>query len=414
MYYPDINRQIIWENIHIYLFLIIVLIVLTLFIYIKLKYPFWNILPVYHTYDFCRSTFYRQPFIIYKKAIPNKFCDLLSISTMNYHNCLDTYKKYFVNLLQCYYIPSENTNFLFHLENLETYMDSHLSSSYISFYEIHEYSDIDSTITNKTLGCISSRSSNLIITNSDVVFETPIYYIDFICMHRDAPILYTRKLLQTHIYNQQLDNDKIMGSIFKKEGSQYSGIVPFIISSSSIFGIPSYFHKDDLKLPEQFVFIHFHKGNINILFDFLNRSTSRFSTVCITDQPNLLKMIENNILFCYGIKRFDEVYAIYFFRDMRTQYEEVSLSGCLLQLSGSINNTTSVDLFYKGFQKSIQTIVKKMNVFKLLMIEDIGSNRTLHDKIGGIPLLSIESTYYLYNIVVPCSPFYGSQSLIIL
>ena len=51
-----------------YLYFIVVLscFVLT-FAYIKIRYPFWNVQPVYHTYDFWRW-FYRTPFLIQRGA----------------------------------------------------------------------------------------------------------------------------------------------------------------------------------------------------------------------------------------------------------------------------------------------------------------------------------------------------------
>lgn len=414
MYYPVIDKQTLYENLHIYLFLTVLIIFVGIFVYIKLKFPFWNVQPVFHTYDFMRTMMYREPFFIYKRPMTTKFCDFKQISTMSFVDCSDEQKKGYVNLLQCFFIPSENANFMFHLENLETYMGSHLSTSYISLYEIAEYisTENSNTYKKKYLGGISSRSGKLSIGP----FETPIYFIDFVSIHRElgiSSINYSRKLLQTHIYRQQKETPEIMASIFKKEGEPYTGIVPFVTSSSAIFGTPSFFPKEVLKLPEHFIFINFHKGNIDILFDFLDAVSSRYTTFCMTDRTNLARMIEDNVLFCYGIKKLDEIYAVYFFRDMRTQYEEVGLSGCLLQLAGSIHNTTSEELFYKGFQKSLKTIMQKMPLFTLLMIEDIGSNRILYDKIGGLPMLSTKSTYYLYNIVVPCSPVLGSQCFVL-
>ena len=85
MYYPVIDREILWKNIHIYLFLIILSLIIGIFAYIKLRYPFWNLQPVYHTYDFWRMI-YREPFFIYKKAISTKFVDLNSINTVIYED----------------------------------------------------------------------------------------------------------------------------------------------------------------------------------------------------------------------------------------------------------------------------------------------------------------------------------------
>jgi len=262
-----------------------------------------------------------------------------------------------------------------------------------------------------SIGCISSRSGSLIIGH----WRTPIYFIDFIAVHRDAPLLYWRKLLQTHIYRQQFLTPEIMGSLIKKEGEPYDGVVPFIQSFTHLYEIPQliYEKKQEIALPEHFILIDFHKGNIDLLFDFLEGSQTRFAVFCMTDKPSLLRMIENKIVFVYGIKRVDDIFAIYIFRDMRTVTEEKGNPKGLLQLVGSISNSSSADLFYRGFQLSLRSILKKIRVFGLLVVEYIAHNRILYDRIGGLSIAVNPMGYYLYNIVCPGSPFYGSQSFVL-
>ena len=90
-----------------YIFSSLFFLSLLLFIYIKLRYPFWNNQPVFHTYDYWRY-FYSIPFIVYKyRPIKTKYCDFQQIETISYIDCTDYNKKQLINLLQCYYIPSE-------------------------------------------------------------------------------------------------------------------------------------------------------------------------------------------------------------------------------------------------------------------------------------------------------------------
>jgi hypothetical protein len=410
MYYPVIDRSTLYENLHIYCFLILLFLLVGIFAYIKLRYPFWNLQPVYHTYDFWRG-FWREPFFIYKKAISTKFVDIQAIDTIAYEDLTEDQRKAVINILQCYYLPSENTNFMFHLENLESYMVAHLSTSYISLYNRVSFIPNNGSVIKDSLGCITSRSGSLIIGN----WKTPIYFIDFIAMHRDAPLLYWRKLLQTHLYKQQLKTPEIMGSIMKKEGEPYDGVVPFIQTTSSLYEIAHliYEKKSEIALPEHFILIDFHKGNIDLLFDFLEGYQKRFAVFCMTDKPALLRMIEHKILFVYGIKNVDEIFAIYIFRDLRTVTEEKGDPKGLLQLVGSISNSSSADLFYRGFQLSLRSVIKRAPVFGLLTIEDISHNGILYDRIGRLSIAANPMGYYLYNIVCPGSPFYGSQSFVL-
>ena len=71
-----------------------------LWMIIKVKYPFWNIQPVIHSYDYWRCL-YREPFTIYKYVpIKTKFCDFDQIFTFSYYDFSDQQKKYLINLLQ--------------------------------------------------------------------------------------------------------------------------------------------------------------------------------------------------------------------------------------------------------------------------------------------------------------------------
>jgi len=239
--------------------------------------------------------------------------------------------------------------------------------------------------------------------------------VDFIAMHRDAPILYWRKLLQTHIYRQQFETPEILGSLIKKEGEPYDGVVPFIQTISSLYDIPKliYEKKQAFALPEHFIIVDFHKGNIDLLFDFLEGSQTKFAVFCQTDKPAILRMIEKNVLFVYGIKNIDDIYAIYISRDMRTLTEEWGPPKGLLQVVGSISNTSSTDLFYRGFQLSLRSVIKRAPVFGLLIIEDIAHNMTLYDRLIGLSMAVTPVSYYLYNIVCSGSPFLGSHSFVL-
>ena len=57
------------QNIPQIVLLSVVLCLIIIFVYIKLAYPFWNVQPVYHVYDFWRG-FYRRPFRIHPRFHP--------------------------------------------------------------------------------------------------------------------------------------------------------------------------------------------------------------------------------------------------------------------------------------------------------------------------------------------------------
>ena len=52
----------------------------------------------------------------------------------------------------------------------------------------------------------------------NIYTQIPMYFIDFLCIHREhLPLKKTRELFQTHEYNQRIKNSNIVGSLIKRE-----------------------------------------------------------------------------------------------------------------------------------------------------------------------------------------------------
>ena len=404
MYYPYIDKYEFYENLPIYILITIILIIISIFVYIKIAFPFWNIQPVYHSYDFWRAL-YRQPFIIQKRFLiknTNKYHHLKNVEIVPFVDATDLQKREFVNLLQCFLLPSENAVFVFNIENLETYFGGHMFSSYISFYK-EEYSD-------QPNACISSRSGELYIKGYNEYHNDnmgiPINYIDFLCIKRDEQTKkISRTLLQTHIYKQQLidsyegtkyvGSQIIMVSVFRRETELLVGIVPLTRFKTVYYDMPNINNQNQKQMPEHVLLIEINAANMDTMIDFLDNYKSRFECFLRTDIANLIGMIKSGILYVYCLKRMDDIYGVYIFRDTRTSYDGL---GGVLQLVGSINNCSSHLIFINGFVNSILEIIKKVPVYKVLMIDEISDNIILMNMKMRI-INSHWSAYYLYNMV---------------
>ena len=407
----------LYENLHIYFCITVIIILISIFVYIKLRFPFWNIQPVYHSYDFWRRL-YMYPFIIqptFRIKNTNKFHDLQNVEIIPFVDATNENKQTFINLLQCFLLPSENSIFVFNFENLETYFGGHMFSSFISFYK-EEYNKTD-------IACISSRSGELFVKNFNEYNENslhisiPIYYIDFLCIKRDLDYKkISRTLLQTHIYKQQIlqhieniqnkcSQTIIMISIFRREKELLSGIIP-LIQFKTIFYKISNFNQITIPFPEHVLLINITATNLDIFIDFLEecKNSKRFSVFLRTDISNLIGLIKSGILYVYCLKYFDTIYGVYIFRDTRSNYDDF---GSILQLVGSINNCSSQELFMNGFFHSMNEIVKKIPVYQIIMIDEISDNSIILRTYGQIYKKIINeysSAYYLYNMIVPYSP----------
>ena len=402
MYYPYIDTYEFYENLPIYIFFTIIILLITIFVTIKLAFPFWNLQPVYHTYDFWRIL-YREPFYIHKRFVVQnitKFSDFQQIQTYDYNDAPQNVKDTFADILQCFYLPQEHSIFVLNVENLDAYFSAHIYASYISFY--------NPPFSKSPIGCISSRSGTIYFKHFGKQF--PIYHIDYLCVKRGEPrnIHIARTLMQSHIYQLQSKESKKIGQgspilsfLFKREKDLLSGIVPLSRFPTYFYKIPS--SSDGLvePLPTNFALHEIGKSNIQMFLDFLG--SIKFSIFAVTDTANLIGLIETGVLRVYCLCH-TEIYSVYIYRDTRTNYDDF---GSVLELVSSIRNTSSQKLFLQGFINSLYDIVKHTPIYKVLVMDGISDNLLLSDEFNIID--HYQSAYYLYNMV---SPQYPPQTIL--
>ncbi len=397
------------ENLPQIILVIIVFLIISLFTYIKLAFPFWNRQPVYHTYDFWRFL-YRNPFRIHQTfsvLMRSKFCEMKDVEIVPFVDATESKKKVFVNLLQCYFLDSESSMYMFHLDNLESYLGGHMFSSYISFYKTPLYKSLDNSgvevvVSEQPIGCISSRSGELFVGG----IRELIYYIDHLVIQRDRDHRgISRNLFETHIYKtnliskMELLTEPIMVYLFRRDRELLTGIVPLVKFHVSMYVLPNnpafYMQR---RLPEHVLLTEIHKGNMDLLIDFLGSYRSRFTVCAMTDIANLIGLIQSEILFVYVLKRFDDILAVYIFRDTRIRDED---EGSLLEMVSSIQIHRG--LFYSGLLHSLGSIIKKQSVFRSLKVDGITDNNAIiWDEFYKTD--EWMAAYYLYNYVVPNSP----------
>ena len=198
----------------------ILFLVIFILAYIKIRYPFWNLQPVYHSYDFW-NLFISKPYIVYKfRPVKNKFCDFINVKTKSYFDLTIKEQELFVNLIQCYHISSDKLLYIMNKENIATYFIGQSETPYISFYN-----EITINKDNNPIGCISSRSVNIILPEKTYIS----YFFDYMSINREhTDVKIVRRLIQTHEYNQRILNPKIQVSIFKKEIELYDYIRGFV------------------------------------------------------------------------------------------------------------------------------------------------------------------------------------------
>jgi hypothetical protein len=400
---------------------------LVLFAYIKIRYPFWNNQPVFHTYDYWRY-FYSIPYIIYKyRPVKTKYCDFHQVETTNYSECSQHIKTKLVNLLQCYYIPSEKILHTITEKEIDTLLTGTNEPCYVSLFHEKVIQNIGEQeqqilINPEPSGGITSRPYKIFYrpTLSEPMYtQDLLYFIDYLCVkrERDAKKL-SRVILQTHEYNQRRNNPNVLISLIKKEIDLFEGVIPFVKYNSITYYIPVI---QPLQLLPDCLIIKIGHTNISMLTDFLynlthnsyENSENMFDLCILQDTAYYLSQIKAGILHVYCLQCKEHVYGVYFFKNTYTEYEDIE--GNVLMFSSSIKNIPDNNLFYSGFINSVYHIMKEKKQYKMLMIENIGHNSFIIPiwNTYNTPIFNNDTAYYLYNFIYPSSPLLAERSLIL-
>ena len=340
--------------------------------------------------------------------VSNKFVEKAKIKTFEYIKCDDKKIHKFIDFIQCNYYDSDNIITLNDKKSYNLCFLERKYPSYISFYqEIITTSSNQNTI---VLGCITSRYLLLSFDN----IKIPIYYLDYICVHRCCYNIHnkliTNLLIQTHEYNQRINNTMIKVSLLEQNKNPLEGVIYLVKYSKLLFQLPQLIN-DIKSLPQNYVCYIIQKENIEMVNDFLLRVSSIFRFTSISDIENIYQLITNNEMYVYCLCQGNDIFAYYFFKNSQKQYEHI---GNIIEFIGSYNNTRSNELFYIGFIYALSSICKKMN-YRLLLYQDISHNTILLGQfVEFYTLLSQQDNYYyLYNYIIPSSPLSNRECFIL-
>ena len=403
----------LYDNLPVYILIGLILMTISTFVYIKLAFPFWNIQPVYHVYDFWRCL-YSRPFRIYPRfhsGVKTRFCKGDVVDIVPYVDASIEQKKAFVNLVQCYSSVNESVMCMFHLDNLDAYMNGHMYGSYLSFYTDVLYKRVDGEVIKeeKPRGCVASRSGELIVRGHKEV----VYWMDYLVVAtgivKSDIAKIKRELFETHVYKvgliqwKELVEGVIGVWLFRRVGELLSGVVPLVRFFRREYEIPNNPGFFTVSYPEHVVLVEISAANIRKLTDGLEACKGHFEVWGLMDEGCLVGLIKAGVIKVYILERKGGILALYFFRDTRMVVEGSSSKGssgggAVLELAGSIHVEGGVGLFRRGFLGSLGEIMKKSPVYRRLCVDDISDN-------GGLDfgewycLGSTVGAYYTWNLV---------------
>lgn len=449
--YPDIGIIII----------LIIFLILGLFAYIRLRYPFWSIQPVYHTYDI-RWFGSTAPIVVLRTgdAVISKYTDKVHVLTKPFLDMDPEKIDEMVDLLQCHYIGSDRILNIIDRKTITHYLTGHSYPAYVSLYledrlELESKTNVlDNTllttnsisqIVNKPMvvGSMTSRPVRIFV-GSEMTEETT-YFWDFICDHRDFRARHiSRYLIQTHLHKQQFSTSEIKTGLFRKEAILCEGVVPLVKYKMSTFLLQKI---RPPKLPAHFTVVRIFNENLDILSDFLyglthpkqqdrTQTAAFFSFCAFPELGSLVNLVKQHILYVYALKRGEHIYGMYFFKDSKTIYDEMGdmLDGdghghgkqieCIASICNMDHNAPN--LFFMGVLHALRDITKYSTSsktspgtsgnFRIITFSHLAHNHLLLEKWRWkyTPLFETPCAYYGYNMVSAGMPINEQQCFILL
>ena len=415
----------------------------TIFVMVHIQYPFWNIQPIYHQYDYWRFL-YTNPFIVHKqRPWKTKYLETNHIFMFPFEELNTTQQHYFLRLLQGYTLPdNQNVLYTFNEKDFSLLFSEHIQPCYVSFYYHQMPTPTDKTISfhnvHYSIDPYATMYSIPIVMNF-LPSETSSEYVRLQLPFHSHPVIKNekdihaiRQLFQTHCYQYIVKHPDQKAALFRKQGEPHNGIIPIVEWDSYTYHIPKYPPQQQM---DPYYVTHIHKETQNILETlFINEATDPskrkqqhsqsqmtstnhhkpFSLWVMVSFTHLLNLIKNQKSYVYVLMLKKSVQGIYFFTKRPIQYEEPE--GMVLELTGSISYQPNVQLFFKGFLQGVHNILKTNKEYKYVSIQGNSHNTLLlpfWNKLV-IPIQRDPVAYYMYNYVIPQSPFGAHSSFVLL
>lgn len=399
-----------------------ILCIILFFSYVRLRYKFWAIQPVFHFYD-VYYWFINVGIIRHELPEKNRYVNLKQITTKLFENVDELTIKQLVILIRLNYLRNNENTFSPKKENIVPYFIGHNTKTFWTYFlepELLINNKNGNTIEEKKIiGVITSRPLHVRINGyrKDSVFD--VYYVDYLCVHRG----YRKKniapqMIQTHEYNQSLQNRKISVSLFKRE-EELTGIIPLTVYKTYCFNMRNWGPPE--QLDARISLLTGDKQNMYYLYNFINEMTKNEMTKNemtikwdITIYPeisNIMELVATKNLYVKMLVVNGNIEASYIFRKTCTFIEkEKEIISCIASIKGT---TLSESEFIQGFKVALWTIIKEQNNFKYLTVEDISDNTVIINNISirTHPMVVSPSAYFFYNFAY--SPFKPEKCLII-
>lgn len=215
---------------------------------------------------------------------------------------------------------------------------------------------------------------------------------DYLAVLRDRPVDDTRRLFDTHEYNARLLKPEYKVSVFRKEVELLEGVVPLVEYTCYTFYLRNLKVR---RLPRDFSVVRVQTQNTDLLHDFLRAGQQMFDVAITLEIGVLLNLLKTNQMYMYALKRGDQVFALYWFKNAHVKSD----LGDTLHFVASFRNTENEDLFRLGFSHSLRELLREYREYRMMMMDFIGHNGSVVELWTRTHDIIVETrcAYYLYN-----------------
>ena len=396
-----------------YFLVILIVIFILIYLSIKIKYPFWNLHPVKHSYLSFISWFNcKAPRIVYEYEIPViKYYNPINVITKQYSKLNDQEIHKVIDFIQCNLLESELLFTTKNREVIEHYVSCDLKESVFSWY-IFE---------NNLTGVIFSRPITIVFVSTFTLKQVhEAMFLDTICIASSRNITKPRTkdlyaLLESHFINQSHIHTDRSISLFRNRynSKTCAGICPVVTYKSFVYEVRELLSLQNTpRLPP-----HFVCESLSPLTWSMFLEQNPFSFCCY---PNIIQLIDRDEYFAYCLKRGNAIYAYYFFNKNYTVFEQIGWTngGKTLEFLGSYNaNKTNKELnhlFYLGFKYCLRDILQSF-AFSTLIVNNLSHNDGVLFEINKYSKSIAYETmsYFQYNCIWHEAPLDSVKCFII-
>lgn len=363
--------------------------------YIRIQHPFWSTQPIFHIYDIL---YYLKPFTFiydHNTPFPNnpKYFDYtIQIETQPTEKTIQS----FVSFIQQQYMKTKISHYNPSKASLELALQSYFPDfpCYIAY----------KTCYNNIFCSLTSRPIYMYMNKKQYIGN----YVDYLCVHEHYRKQgHTEKLIYTYAcHAKQYSGIDLF--VFKKEYGSHTCIQPLVEYKSFVYDIREWeaisMDITPMKLEE------IHKDGFNIVQKYINSISTLFDCTMIASLEYILKSIDIQDIHIYVLRHDDKVYALYFFRNAYTSYEENGKTHEIIECIGSICFYEEAKSMFVDVFINVMCMIRNKYNMSFLVFDILSHNYMIRDKLPYDHKVESTSSYYVYNFI--CKTFDPSQLFI--